>query len=194
MRRSLASALALVACGPAHVFHKDPERGCAEITLAGPEDVAAAAGCRTVDSITLRTGMALDLKPLGRLETIRGALSIGPSVGMSEVSLPRLREAGAIRIVANGDLHGLYLPALEHAAAFEIDGNHQLSTIVAPKLAVVSGAFAITGNAVLEVLNVAALASAGQVTLTNNPKLTLIDSKLSLTPPVPAVESAPMPE
>lgn len=193
MRQSLASVL-LVACGPAHVFHKDPERGCAEIALAGPEDVAAAAGCRTVDSITLRTGMALDLKPLARLETVRGALSVGPSVGLSEVSLPRLRHAGAIRIVANGDLHGVYLPVLEDAAAFEIDGNHQLSTIAAPKLAAVAGSFAITSNAALEVLNVAALAKVGQATVTNNPKLTLIDSKVpALVPPPPIVEPVPQP-
>lgn len=194
MRRLLASLL-VVACGPPHVFHKDPERGCADVVLAGQEDVAAAAGCRAVDSIALRTGMALDLEPLGRLETIRGALTVGPSVGFSELSLPRLRQVGAIRIVANGDLHGVYFPALEHAAAFEVEGNQALSTVAAPKLAAVDGGFAITGNANLEVLNVTALAKVGDTKVTNNPKLTLIDSQLpGLVPPAPPAESAPLPE
>ena len=185
--RPLLVSLIAIGCGPPHVFHKDPERGCAEITLASAEDVAATAGCREVESITLRTGMALDLKPLGRLETIRGALTIGPSVGFSELALPRLRRTGAIRIVANGDLQGIFLPALEHAAAFEIEGNHGLSTISAPKLAAVDGAFAVTGNAALEVLNVGALAQAGKALVANNPKLTLVDSKLpDLVPPAPS--------
>ncbi len=193
MRRLLASAF-LISCGPPHVFHKDPERACADITLAGQEDVAAAAGCRELGSITLRTGMALDLKPLGRLEIIKGDLVVGPSVGVSELSLPRLRRAGAIKIVANGDLHGIYLPALEHAASFEVDGNHALSSVSAPKLAAIDGAFAVTGNASLEVLDVTALATTGSTRVDDNPKLTLIDSQLpGLAPPTPTPEATPPP-
>jgi hypothetical protein len=199
MRRSRVSALLLViivviSCGPPHVFHKDPERACADVTLAGQEDVAAAAGCRELASLTLRTGMALDLAALGRLETIKGDLIVGPSVGFSELALPRLRRVGAIRIVANGDLHGIFLPALERAAAFEVDGNHALSSISAPRLAAVDGAFAVTGNAGLEVLTVTALATAGTARVDGNPKLTLIDSQLSsLAPPVPTPEVTPPP-
>lgn len=192
MRRLRASALLVISCGPPHVFHKDPERACADVTLAGQEDVAAVAGCRELASITLRTGMALDLKALGRLETIKGDLVVGPSVGFSELALPRLRQVGAIKIVANGDLHGIFLPVLEQAAAFEVDGNHALSSISAPRLAVVSGAFAVTGNAGLEVLTVTALAKTGPVRVDGNPKLTLIDSRLpSLAPPVPTPEVTP---
>lgn len=191
MRRLLASA-ALISCGPAHVFHKEPEQGCADVMLAGPEDVAAAAGCREVASVTLRTGMALDLAPLGRLEMIRGALVVGPSVGLSELSLPRLRRAGAIKIVANGDLQGVFLPKLEQAAAFEIAGNHMLTSISAPQLTAVDGAFAVTGNTSLEVLTVTALAKAGSARVDGNPKLTLLDSQLpGLAAPVLAPEPTP---
>ncbi len=195
MGRFLASAmLVIVSCGPPHVFHKDPERACADVTLAGQEDVAAAAGCRELASLTLRTGMALDLKALGRLEIIKGDLLVGPSVGFSELALPRLREVGAIKVVANGDLHGIFLPALERAAAFEVDGNHALSSISAPRLAVIDGAFAVTGNAALEVLTVTALAKAGTTRVDGNPKLTLIDSQLpGLAPPVPTPEVTPPP-
>ena len=192
MRRALAS-IALIACGPPPVFHKDAERGCADVTLAGPEDVAATAGCRAVDSLTLRTGMPLDLKSLGRLETIRGALVVGPSVGFSELALPKLRRVESIRIVANGDLTGVFLPLLEHAGAFEIEGNQALSTVSAPAL-MATRKLVVTANASLVVLNLAALASATVVTVDNNPKLSIIDSKLpNLAPPPPAVESVPQP-
>lgn len=187
MRRSLASAVLWLGCGPAHRFHNEPERACADVSLAGPEDVAAAAGCREVASITVRTGMALDLSPLGRLETIRGALVVGPSVGLSELALPRLRHAGAIKIVANGDLQGVYLPLLERAARFELDGNQALSTISAPRLAEVE-LLAVTGNASLEVLTLTALAKAGEVRLASNPKLSLVDGQLPELAPPPAPE------
>ncbi len=201
MRRSRASAqlqqqlliVVVASCGPPHVFHKDPERACADVTLAGQEDVAAAAGCRELASVTLRTGMALELAALGRLETIRGDLVVGPSVGFSELALPRLRQVGAIRIVANGNLHGVFLPALERAASFEIDGNHALSSISAPKLAAIEGAFAITHNASLEVLAVSALAQTGSTRVDGNPKLTLIESKLPGLVATPASEVTPPP-
>ncbi len=192
--RGLCVVALVISCGPPHVFHKDPERGCADISLAGQEDVAAAAGCRELASITLRTGMALELKALGRLEVIKGDLVVGPSVGFSELSLPRLRQAGAIKIVANGDLHGIYLPALEHVGSLEIDGNHALSSISAPKLAAVDGAFEVTDNASLEVLDVTALAKTGSTRVDGNPKLTLIESQLpSLAPPTPTPEVTPPP-
>ncbi|MBA2539240.1 MAG: hypothetical protein H0V17_06370 [Deltaproteobacteria bacterium] len=186
MRRSPSSlaVLAFAACGPGHVFHKDPERGCADITLAGQEDVAAAAGCTAVESITLRTGMRLDLAPLGRLEKITGMLAVGPSVGLSELSLPRLRIAGAIKIVANGDLHGVFLPKLERVGDLEVEGNNSLSNLSAPKLAMVSGKLAIRDDPALEVVDLTALASAGEVVISNTPKLTLVEGAL------PALRSA----
>ena len=106
--------------------------------------------------------------------------------------MPRLRRAGSIQIVANGDLHGVYLPMLERAASFEVDGNQMLSTVSAPKLAGVDGEFTVTSNAALEVLNVAALAKAGTVKVAANPKLTLVDGQLpGLVAPVQDPEPTP---
>jgi hypothetical protein len=195
MRRLPSSALvAVIACGPPHVFHKDPEKACADVTLAGQEDVAAAAGCAAVDSITLRTGMALDLEPLGRLVTIRGALAIGPSVGFSELALPRLRDVGSIKIVGNGDLHGVFLPALERTGAIEIAGNNQLTSISLPKLTTV-GPLAITDNAALEVVDLTALATVGEIRIANTPKLTIVEGALpalqDARPAAPATEPVP---
>jgi hypothetical protein len=179
MRRSPSSALVvLLGCGPGQVFHKDPEQPCKHIALAGQDDVAAAAGCSSIDSLTLRTGMALDLAPLGRLRTIRGAVVIGPSVGFVELTLPSLRSVGTVRIVGNGNLQGIFLPRLEHAASFEVDGNAALTTISVPKLALIDHKLAITGNANLEMLDLTALATAGEVVLATNPKLTVIEGTL----------------
>jgi hypothetical protein len=187
--RQLPSSLlvACVACGPAHVFHKDPERGCADVSLAGQEDVAAAAGCPAIESLTIRTGMSLDLKPLARLSTIRGAIAVGPTVGVSEVALPRLREAGSIRIVGNGDLHGVFFPLLERAGAVEIEGNNKLTTISLPKLATVTGRVSIVDDPALELIDLSVLATAGEILISNNPKLSLVEGTLpALQAAVPA--------
>ena len=182
MRRSRSSALVLLAaCGPGQVFHnqtRDPEKACKDVTLAGPEDVAAVAGCSAVDSITLRTGMALDLSPLGRLVTVRGALAIGPSVGFSELTLPRLASVGKLRVVGNGNLQGVYLPQLARADAVEVEGNNVLTNLSMPKLATVASHVSVTGNPTLESLDLTALASAPAINLSNNPKLTVIEGTL----------------
>jgi hypothetical protein len=184
MRRSRSSALFALACacGPAHVFHKDPEQACKDVTLAGQEDVAAAAGCTTVDSLALRTGLPLDLSPLGRLVTIRNALAIGPSVGFTELTLPRLQSAGAIRVVGNGNLTGVFLPQLARAAKLEVEGNSALTTISLPKLATVDGRLAVSGNAALELLDLTSLAAAGEVAIAGNPKLSVIEGTLPALP------------
>lgn len=191
MRRLPSSAFALLACcGPAHVFHKEPEAACKDVSLAGQEDVAAAAGCATLDSLTLRTGMALDLSALGRLTTIRNALAIGPSVGFSELTLPRLQSAGSIRIVGNGNLTGIFLPQLARAGKVEVEGNVALATLSIPKLATVDGRLVITDNAVLEMLDLSGLATVGEVAIAKNPKLSVIEGTL---PALQGARIAPAP-
>ena len=99
-------------------------------------------------------------------------------------------------IIANGDLHGVFLPALESTGSLEIDGNQAITTISAPALVTIDGALTITSNASLEVLNVTALIKAGPVDLSRNPKLTLIDAKMPglVREPLPEPDSAaPMP-
>lgn len=181
MRSGLIAVIA--ACGAAPVFHPDPEKGCADVVIAGQDDVAAAAGCRAVDSLTIRTGMALELSPLGRLESVRGALSIGPTVGLSELALPRLRSAASIRIVSNGNLGRVALAGLEHATTVEVENNGALSTLLMPKLTDVRR-LSIADNRELEMLDLTSLATAFEVAITRNPKLTIIEGTL------PAVESA----
>jgi hypothetical protein len=99
--------LALVGCGPAHTFHKDPERGCpldGELAIAAQEDVAKIAGCTAISTLVIRTGSKLDLAPLARLELIRGDLLVGLSVGLEELRCPAARGRWQIRVVGNGNL------------------------------------------------------------------------------------------
>lgn len=177
-RAGLAAALALAACGPAHVFHKEPEAACGAeaITLASREDVARLAGCKQAGPVTIRTAGALDLSALARLEAIEGDLVVGPSVGLEELALPRLvRIRGKLRVTANGNLRGVFLPKLEAAARVEIEDNVAVSTVALPRLAR-TDALVIRGDAELELVDLSALtAVAGELVLENNPKLTVVE-------------------
>jgi len=175
-----ASAVALViaaaGCGAPPRFHPDPERGCVDAVVAGQEDVAAAAGCSSLASLTIRTGMALDLSPLGRLHSVRGAIAIGPSVGLAEVSLPRLTTAGSIRIVANGNLGGVFLPRLEHCDRIEIEGNGAQATLSLPVLRGPIARLSIADNPALELVDLSALTEVGELAIERNPKLAMIEA------------------
>lgn len=172
-----ACGLALAACGPAHVFHKDPERGCVgPVVLAAREDVAAVAGCARLGSITIRPAGPLDLSPLGRLEAIDGDLRVGPSVGLSELALPRLETVtGTLRVGGNGDLHRVLLPRLARAGRVEIEGNAALTNLSLPGLAA-TDALIIADDPALEIIDVARLAAVGdELVIANNRNLALVE-------------------
>ncbi len=174
--------LVLAACGPAATVHPTPvATGCpagARVTLAGQDDIAALAGCTAIGGMTIRTGTALQLAPLRRLELIEGDLLIGPSVGLQEVALHQLREVtGKIRVVANNNLHAIFLPQLRRAGQIEIDGNVALTTISMPKLETVTGSLVITHDAELELVELSSLTRVGQeLLLIDNPHLVLIEA------------------
>jgi hypothetical protein len=174
---AVAAAVALGACGAAPP--PAAPRSCPpELAIAGQDDVAGAASCRAARAVTIKTGAPLDLAPLGELATITGDLTIGPSVGLTEVSLGGLRAVGgAIRVASNGDLHGLFLPRLERAGRLEIEANAALATLSVPRLAEVTGAVAIRGNPDLELLDASALVAVGaELAIAGNAKLVLIEA------------------
>lgn len=181
MRRSRSSAALLavvaVACGGAPKPVARPACPTGPVVLAGDDDVAAVAGCTALRALTIRTGAALDLAPLARLERIDGDLRVGPSVGLEDVALPALRRVGgAIDVAGNGNLHRVRLPVLARAARLAIEGNVALTTISLPALAAVDGAVAITQNSDLELLDFTALATVGgELAIADNPQLTLLD-------------------
>jgi hypothetical protein len=148
-----------------------------EVVLASQAAIARLAGCTTARGLTIRSGGALDVSALRALTTITGDLVIGPTVGVEEITLGALRAVGGtIHVASNGLLQGVYLPQLERAGRIEIDGNASLTTIAAPRLAVVHGALRVTDNASLELLDLSALTSIEQtLVLTGDPKLALLE-------------------
>ena len=108
--------------------------------------------------------------PLERLQRIAGDLTVGPSVGLSELSLRAVREiGGTIKIAGNANLMGVFLPQLARAAAFDIGGNVALTTVSMPRLES-TGALAIVDNSALELVDLTALGAV------DNGRLVLVDA------------------
>jgi hypothetical protein len=174
-------ACALVACGarpsaPGPASPSCPtDRG---VVLTSQADVERFATCTTAPGVTIRSGGKLNTSALRALATISGDLVIGPTVGVEEVTLGELRVVeGAVHVVGNGLMQGLFLPHLERAGQIEIDGNVAVTTISLPQLAAVTGAIHITDNASLELLDVPRLAVIGQaLVLSGVPSLTLVEA------------------
>lgn len=169
--------LALAACGGAPAPATPRACPTTPVTLAGPDDVFGLAGCTALTAVTIRTGSELDFGPLAELASISGDLAIGPSFGLEEIALPKLaRVGGAVRIVSNANLRGVYLRSLETAGAIEIGGNAAVSTVSLGRLQSVAGAVSIVGNAELEVLDASSLvAVGGELVLTDNASLAVLE-------------------
>jgi hypothetical protein len=147
------------------------------VILAGQDDIVAFAGCTSAASVTIRTGMALDLAPLASLTTIRGDLVIGPSVGLEEVKLTNLATVGGeIRIASNSFATGAFFPALVHARAIVVTGNGGLATLSLPHLATLDGALTIADDGALELVEASALTSiGGTLAIRDAPQLALVE-------------------
>jgi hypothetical protein len=156
--------------------HAAPPACPFEVVVAGRGDVARTARCESAGRVAIRTAAPIDVSAM-HLRAITGDLVIGPSVGVDEIRLPELREiSGALRVVGNGDLRGLYLPALARVARIEIAGNVALTTIALPKLAAVGGGVEITDNNDLELIDAPVLTSiTGSLAIGRDPNLTLVE-------------------
>lgn len=169
--------VSLVACSAPQKTGEPQCNPDAKIVLGGQDDVDAARGCLTIESLTIRTGAALDLTPLQKLHVVLGDVSVGPSVALEELRLPQLYSAGTITITSNGDLHGVILPKLASARAIRIEGNVSLSTISMPALAKVTGDLVIAQHAELGLLDAPALETVGgELRISENSKLTLVEA------------------
>lgn len=182
MRRSRSSArvlaLGLAACGATPVSAVAPS--CPtdrSVVIASQADITRLARCTMLRGVMIRSGAPLDTSVLHALTTITGDLVIGPTVGVEQVTLGQLRVVeGAIHVVSNGLMQGLFLPRLERAGRIEIDGNVAIATVSLPRLTAVRGALRITDNANLELVDFSALAVIDQeLVLTGDPKLTLVE-------------------
>lgn len=175
--RLLPASLFLVGCASAPPKREAPACSAeANIVLAAQDDVFAAAGCLTIQSLTIKTGAALDVSALGKLHVILGDLRVGPTVGLDELTLPELHSAGAITIANNHDLHGVFLPKLASARSVTVEANVAMTTLHLPKLGKVGDAVTIRGNGDLELAELSSLATiGGALTVADNPDLALLE-------------------
>jgi hypothetical protein len=145
--------------------------------LASQADVEAFKVCSFASSVVIRTGATIDTSVLGELMQISGDLVIGPTVGIDEISLPHLRSVGgAVRVLNNGSLRGLFLPLLEHAGRIDIENNVSLTSFVIPRLHQLAGSLVITDNYDLEMLDASQLTSVdNELVISGQPKLTIVE-------------------
>jgi hypothetical protein len=179
LRRAALALAASSACGVPAAVPVVPDCPMDRVVLVvRQDDVARLAGCTSVRGLAVRTAAALDVSALRALAAITGDLVIGPTSAIEDVQLGELRTVGgAIRVVGNGLLRGLYLPRLERAGGVDIAGNAALTTIALPRLAAVQGALRITDDASLEAVELSALASIDrELVLAGVPQLDLVDA------------------
>ena len=173
-------ALLLLALSGCFLFRNGEGDRCQEgriVVLETQDDVAHIAGCRAVTGLVVRSGATLDLAPLHELEEIKGDFVVGPTVGIEEVALNRVRKIeGAVRVSKNPSLRGLFLPRLEQAGRIFVEDNGALTTIALPRIASIHGAMIISDNHSLELIATGELATVGhELVVIDHPKLTLVE-------------------
>ena len=157
MTRPAALVVALAAaCHP----RPAPPPACptAPVVAAGPEALAALAGCQRVPGLTVRGAGPLSLAPLAELVQVDGDLVIGPTLALDAVGLPALEEVGGrLAVVSSAAATGLYAPRLTAVGALEIRDDLSLATVSLPALATVAGPLTVTRLPALELVDTSAL-------------------------------------
>jgi len=171
--------LILLALPGCFLFRNGDAERCQEgrnVLLDSQDAVMRIAGCKVVGGLVIRTGASIDLGPLRELEEIEGDLVVGPTVGIEEVELNRVRLiGGAVRVSKNPSLRGLFLPRLENAGRIFVEENGALTAIALPRIDTVRGAVVISDNRSLELFAAPDLATVGhELVLIDHPKLSVV--------------------
>jgi len=171
--------LVLVVLPGCFLFRNGDAERCQEgrnVLLDSQDAVMHFAGCKVAEGLVIRTGASIDLGPLRELEEIKGDLVVGPTVGIEEVGLNRVRTiGGAVRVAKNPSLRGLFLPRLENAGRIFVEENGALTTIALPRIDTVRGAVVISDNHSLELFAAPELATVGhELVLIDHPKLSVV--------------------
>ena len=172
----LVLVLVLVGCGgaPRPTSAAAPVCPTAVARVSSAPELEALRGCAKLAGLVIRSGAALSLAPLHALVELEGELTIGPTLSLDALDLPRLaRVGGAVRIAGNSALVGVFLPQLRSAARLEIEHNASLTSISLPAL-VETAALTVRGNAELEALTLSALQTLGTLLLDESPQLGLL--------------------
>ncbi len=123
--------------------------GCAtaDVIATDTAGLVPYAHCHEVHSLVVRSGAAVDFTVLASLTTVTGDLRIGPSLGISEISLPALESVGGtMRVAGNTVASGLFCKLLRRVGVLEIVDNATLSTLALSALERVIGDVSIARN------------------------------------------------
>lgn len=132
---SRATVVSAAACATADVMATD---------TAG---LVPYAHCSELHSLAVRSGAAVDFAVLANLTSVTGDVRIGPSLGITEISLPKLQSVGGVlRVTGNTIVSGLYAKLLQHIGMLEITDNATLSTLALSALQRVTGDVTIARN------------------------------------------------
>jgi len=172
--------LLLVGLPGCFLFRNGDAERCQEgriVVLDSQDAVLHFAGCKVAAGLVVRTGASIDFGPLRELEEITGDLVVGPTVGIEEFELNRVRTiGGAVRVSKNPSLRGLFLPRLENAGRIFVEDNGALTTIALPRIDTVRGAVIINDNRSLELLAAPELATVGhELVVIDHPKLAVLE-------------------
>jgi hypothetical protein len=116
----------------------------APVVVASAEQLTALGGCARLPGLTIRSAAPIDLAPLAALEVVDGDLVVGPTLALTSIGLPALRQVGGrLAVVANGAVAGVFAPALTSVGALEVTDDAALTTLSVPRLAEVTGALTI---------------------------------------------------
>lgn len=161
MSRWAVAALAVLGCrhGAAPAPAACPT---APVVVASAEQLAALGGCARLPGLTIRSAAPIDLAALAALEIVDGDLVIGPTLALTSIGLPALRQVGGrFAVVANGAVTGVFAPALDAVGALEVTDDAALTTLSVPKLAAIAGAATVRRVAALETIDASALTRVG---------------------------------
>lgn len=132
------------------------------VRVHAQRELDALRGCAELAGLELRGAVPFDLAPLASLASIDGDLAVRSTFALGSLRLPALaRVTGAVTLVSNLDMAGVYLPALASAGSITITDAPPLIQIMLPALARVDGDLTLARLPSLELVDLSALPAVG---------------------------------
>lgn len=132
------------------------------VRVHAQRELDALRGCLTLAGLELRGAVPFDLSPLESLVSIEGDLAVRATFALGSLRLPSLeRVTGAITLVSNLNMTGIYLPALASAGSVTITDGPPLIQIMLPALAHVDGDLIFSRLPSLELVDLGRLPAVG---------------------------------
>jgi len=134
----------------------------AAVRVHAQRELDALRGCATLAGLELRGAVPFDLAPLESLTSVDGDLAVRSTFALGSLRLPALeRVTGAVIVVSNLNMSGVYLPALASAGSVTITDGPPLVQIMLPALTRVDGDVTFARLPSLELVDLSTLPAVG---------------------------------